>query len=764
MPGVADTGAAPVFAEQPALVILDRDGTINVAAAEGAYIVDPEAVALLPGAATAIARLNRAGIPVAVATNQRCIALGLATSADVASVHARITELLAESGAWIDAWFVCPHAIAECDCRKPAPGLLTQAIAEFAVEPAQVVMIGDRESDVTAATRAGVQGVQLGASGAGGLSDLASAVEHLLVNARRSRRRWWLGVWGWSIALALVLLGPALAPGYVLNLDMVFTPHQPLLPWMFGLDGGLPRAVPQDVAVGLLAGPLSGAVVQKVALLAAFSLAGVGVARLLRGRPLPVALTGVTLYVWNAFVAERLAMGNWALLLTYAATPWLLAAVIATRRRQASGASVIGWAALGSLVPTGGVVMMVIAAALLLPNSAAGWRRRTLVVGGVGALNLPWILAAVAHPTSTASDPAGAAVFAVHPDGPWGVVITALSLGGTWNSDVVPASRGVGLGVLWLVVVATLAVMGVPNMRRVLTPSVFAYVSTVAAMGALLAILSATSVGTWVVGNLPGGGLLRDGQKPLALVALWLSLAAALGIGRLLRVIRSQETRRVVLAVAVVLPIVLLPDAAWAGGGRLAARAYPNSWSELEQQLGAGDAAVVSLPWSTFRRYEWNDNRSVVDPLPRFVDRTVVGSDELLVGSGRAVNGSAEFTVINGDDPRASAVAAAMTSGTPLAVALPPLGIGYAVVQTDQPTGRVTADLAGMTLVWVGAGLELWTTPVSPVPWVSDVPRAPVIAGFAAALLTMVAAGAVGIINGVRSSRRVWSSAGTDQR
>ena len=752
MPEAADIGAAPEFTGQPALVILDRDGTINVAAVEGSYIVDPDEVELLPGAAAAIASLNRAGIPVAVATNQRCVALGLATQADVAAVHTRITEILAEAGAWVDAWFVCPHAVGECDCRKPAPGLLQQAMAEFAVDPDRVVMIGDRDSDQRAAANAGVCGLLLGSPEVGG-TDLAGAVAALLSASRRARRRWWWVVWGWSLTLAAVLLGPALAPGYVLNLDMLFTPHQSLLPWMFGLDGGLPRAVPQDVIVGAVAGPMTGAVLQKVVLVGALSLAGVGVARLLRGYWLAIALAASSLYVWNAFVYERLVMGNWALLLSYAAAPWLISAVVATRRRHISGASVIGWAALGSWVPTGGVVMMVLAAALLLPGSASTWRRRVPVVGGVLAINLPWILAALAHPTGTASDPAAAEVFAVHADGPWGVLISALSLGGTWNSDVVPASRGVGLGVLWLVVVGALAVIGVPLLRRALTPWVFGYVSAVAAVSALLAFLSATSVGTWLVGTVPGGGLLRDGQKPLALVALWLSLAAALGVVRCVGVLRSREARRAICAVAVVLPIVLLPDAAWAGGGRLAARDYPASWFELRQRLGAGDAAVVSLPWSTFRRYEWNGNRTVVDPLPRFVERTVVGSDELLVGTDGADPGKPELTVINGDNPRAAAVAAAMATGTPLATALPALGIAAAVVQTDQPAGRLAADLSGMTLVWAGDGLELWTVPTAPEQWDSRVPRAPVITGYLLAAMALLTAGGVGIAGRLQSRR-----------
>lgn len=728
-----------VVADWPHMVMLGCDSTLRCAASDESPEHDRAELELLPGAASAIKRLNRARIPVVVIAKQGCFDDREAASVGATAVRTRVAELLADSGAWIDAWYTCPEAGDERDCRNPGVGFPERLLAEFAADPARVVFFGGCEADMAAAAKAGVSGVAINASD-GAFRDLPSAVDALLVHTQRNQRRWWWGVWSWSVVLAAVLLGPALAPGYVLNLDMVFTPHQPLLPWMFGLDGGLPRAVPQDVIVGLLAGPVSGALLQKVVLLAALTLAGVGVARLLRRYGLPIALMAVTLYVWNAFVLERLLMGNWALLLSYAATPWLLAAVVAVRRRRASGAQVIGWAALGSWVPTGGVLMLVIALALLLPGSSAGWRRRWMAFGGVLGLNLTWILAALSHPAGLESDSTAAQVFAVHSDGPWGVIISALSLGGTWNSDVVPASRGFGLGVVWLAVVGALAVAGLPLLRRLLTPWVFSYVTAMVVVGALLAVLSASVFGTWIVGSVPGGGLLRDGQKPLAVAALWLSLAASLGMVRVLRAISSREYRRVVLAVAVVLPIVLLPDAAWAGGGRLAARDYPTSWFELKEQLGAGDAAVVSLPWSTFRRYKWNDDRTVVDPLPRFVDRTVVGSDELLVGTGRDSDGSADVTVIKGDSPRAAAVAAAMSAGTPLATALPPLGIGYAVVQTDQPIGRLAADLTSMTRVWEEDGLELWVTPSAPVPWVSQVSRASVIAGYVAAIVSLIVA------------------------
>src|SRR3954453_10440930 len=111
-------------------VFLDRDGTINVSAPRGGYITRAGELALLRGAAAAVRRLNEAGAWVGVVTNQRGVALGLMSEADVDGVHARLRELLAAEGAHVDGIWTCPHAEGACDCRKPQPGILLQAQRE----------------------------------------------------------------------------------------------------------------------------------------------------------------------------------------------------------------------------------------------------------------------------------------------------------------------------------------------------------------------------------------------------------------------------------------------------------------------------------------------------------------------------------------------------------------------------------------------------------------------------------------------------------
>jgi D-glycero-D-manno-heptose 1,7-bisphosphate phosphatase len=154
-----------MIAGRPDAVLLDRDGTINVKAPGGEYVTSPSGLELLEGAAEAIRALNRAGVPVVVVTNQRGIALGRMTEDDLTAVHARMAELLAHSGASVQAIFHCPHEKGTCGCRKPGPGLLERARAHLGLSSLRrSVMIGDAWSDIVAGRAAGAQTVLLARS------------------------------------------------------------------------------------------------------------------------------------------------------------------------------------------------------------------------------------------------------------------------------------------------------------------------------------------------------------------------------------------------------------------------------------------------------------------------------------------------------------------------------------------------------------------------------------------------------------------------
>jgi D-glycero-D-manno-heptose 1,7-bisphosphate phosphatase len=150
--------------KRQAAVFLDRDGTINE---EVGYLDRLEKLRLVPGAAEAIRLINRSGMKAVVVTNQSGVARGFFTEAFVDEVHAHLREMLREEGASLDGFYFCPHHPLEgrgvylrhCNCRKPSPGLLLQAIEELSLEPECSYMIGDTLKDIEAASRIGAKGI-----------------------------------------------------------------------------------------------------------------------------------------------------------------------------------------------------------------------------------------------------------------------------------------------------------------------------------------------------------------------------------------------------------------------------------------------------------------------------------------------------------------------------------------------------------------------------------------------------------------------------
>lgn len=156
-------------------VLLDRDGTINEAAAPGEYVTSPAELSLLPGAAEAIRQLNEQGLPVAVVTNQRGVARGQLSLEDLEEVHAQLRRLLREQNAHIDLILSCPHEEGTCQCRKPLPGLLRRASTLLELPLEEAVMIGDSEDDVRAAIAAGVMPIRLTSGETDTLAEVTAA-------------------------------------------------------------------------------------------------------------------------------------------------------------------------------------------------------------------------------------------------------------------------------------------------------------------------------------------------------------------------------------------------------------------------------------------------------------------------------------------------------------------------------------------------------------------------------------------------------------
>ena len=157
------------------LVLLDRDGVLVEDPGIGPA---PRSLRLLPGAADAVAELNRAGCRVAVVTNQGGVARGLLTADELERLHDDLRRQLAARGATLDAIYVCPHhpetyhgeghpeLRGPCTCRKPSPGLVERALRELGARAWRTAVVGDRTCDLQLAANAGLPGIAV-ATGAG---------------------------------------------------------------------------------------------------------------------------------------------------------------------------------------------------------------------------------------------------------------------------------------------------------------------------------------------------------------------------------------------------------------------------------------------------------------------------------------------------------------------------------------------------------------------------------------------------------------------
>jgi len=138
-------------------VFLDRDGTI---AEEVGYLNHLSRFQLFPFAGPAIRRLNEAGWPVIVVTNQSGATRGFFPETLIHQVHDRMVAELAAQGARIDGVYYCPHHSEQrCDCRKPKPGLLERAAREHGLEMAGSFVVSDRYADVQMGQSVGCSGI-----------------------------------------------------------------------------------------------------------------------------------------------------------------------------------------------------------------------------------------------------------------------------------------------------------------------------------------------------------------------------------------------------------------------------------------------------------------------------------------------------------------------------------------------------------------------------------------------------------------------------
>ena len=352
---------------------------------------------------------------------------------------------------------------------------------------------------------------------------------------------------------------------------MLFVPREPFPAALPGLAP--PRAVPSDLVVAAASRILPADILQKLILLAIFVLACAGAAALLDREPLLARLAAGAFYAWNPYVAERLIIGHWALLLGYAALPWVLRAILAPDLVSRRGAARLSLALLPAAI--GGFAALSITALVAIPVAAvtgnprparpveqrgcgtltgrpirlphprgcraalagdprrpvftADPRRPVLVLAALTVGSLPWLMPSLLHLVYV--DPASVAAFAARADTPFGSLGSLLMLGGAWNAQTVPQAYGGPWSALWL---ATVTVALAAYLLLTRTHPRWPGLGTAATAGLLIAAAGITTPGRDLLRSLiavsPGFAILRDAQQFVAPLALLESLGLGLAV------------------------------------------------------------------------------------------------------------------------------------------------------------------------------------------------------------------------------------------
>ena len=518
---------------------------------------------------------------------------------------------------------------------------------------------------------------------------------------------------GLGVGLGLLALGPGLRRGFLLSYDMVIVPHQPFTTTMFGLAGGPPRAVPSDAVLAVLSRIVPADIVQKLVLLSIFALACAGAAALLEREPWFARLAAGVFYAWNPFVAERLLIGQWALLLGYAGLPWALRAAIAGPLASWRRAGRLGLALLPAAA--GGFAAMAISALAVVPAAvlAPGGPARRRLTSGAAALavlavaSLPWLIPSMLRTVS--ADPAGIVAFAARADTPFGTLGSLLMLGGAWNAQTVPAGYGGAWSAPWLALVLAAAAGYVAfGLRRHRWPGL----AFAAVAGLVIASIGVTAAGRGLlraaIGIWPGFAVVWDAQQFVAPLALAEAVGAGLLVTWAARAHATAEHHQprtgwpgLVIAVALVLaPVLLLPGLAWGAAGRLRPARYPAAWLEAAQMIDHSRAqgAALLLPWAAYRRPAWNGERAVLDPWPRLLSRQVIWNTGPQVGDVK----------LRPDDPAGRRLERVILSPGPLTAALGAAGVRFVIVDAG---GSAAGRLPGCVVLFTRPDLAIYQVP-----------------------------------------------------
>jgi hypothetical protein len=452
-------------------------------------------------------------------------------------------------------------------------------------------------------------------------------------------------------ALTLAVLAPLLRPGYVLTLDMVFTPR--LRMPVTSSNDYLFRVVLYGLHF-LLADD----VIEKLILCTALLISGIGMHLLVRyidrSRTPPYAAGGAyiagALYMVNPFTYDRYMAGQYEVLLGYALLPWFTRLLFTFLCTPARGhmLRLVACAVVVSIISIHAIGIMLLLT--VISSGVITWQRSTdtqwrtkvwklsvcalaLCILASSYWLIPLLLGkgGVATPIAAIS-PTDRSVFATTGGNTLGRISNIVRLQGFWAEAramyILPQARVPAWGHIGLIVWA-LVLTGAVSMWRTRQRALVAIFAIAAAIAGMLAI---GILNGWPAEHLPFLAGYREPEKFVAVIALAYMVFISRGTAVLLAYCRSQGGRifsSIAAAAVLALPFAWTPTMLYGFAGQLRPVSYPADWSAMDAQLTSdkGSFQTLFLPWHLYMRFAF-EGRIIANPAPAFFDKPVIVSDD----------------------------------------------------------------------------------------------------------------------------------------
>lgn len=460
-----------------------------------------------------------------------------------------------------------------------------------------------------------------------------------------SHRKFW--PYGVYLLITILILAPLLKRGYVLSLDMVFTPH-------LHLTGGLTNDYLLRGLLHVVSYLLPEDIAEKLILLAILLLSGLGADRLYRyvvrdTRTAAIGrYSGGILYMLNPFTYDRFMAGQYDVLIGYALLPWFVQALLRLlakpRRRPAlimtawlvaisiASLQVAGFAILFALVGTGvhvwrrrgdrkyvlGLIKLGFLSTVVFLVAGSYW----LVPLAAGHSNTSAIISNIGNNDRTAFATVGSNVF--------GRLANVMRLQGFWveaqGQYYQPQDRLPLWGLITLAIWALVAAGFISFWRT--------NRAVAAAFGISVLLAAVLAIGTlngWLASHIPFFAGYREPQKFVAVIAVAYAVFAARGSAIVIDYFQRQQLafiRRLVVVALAALPLLWSSIMLWGFGGQLAAVNYPDGWYAANARLDADrtDFQVLFLPWHMYMYFGFA-GRLILNPSSQFFDKPIISSN-----------------------------------------------------------------------------------------------------------------------------------------